>query len=289
MRTPVHIACLQTQPKADFEAALTEALDLAAIAVEQGAQALFLPEYCGGLKTKGGMFAPPALPESSHPVLTGLRGFAKAHDVWISVGSLAVPGRAGKVINRSLLLDRTGAVVSRYDKLHLFDIQLSDQEVYRESARVTPGQHCIVSNVDWAVIGHSICYDLRFPNLYRDMAQAGAEVLIVPSAFTKKTGQAHWHVLNRARAIENGAFVVSACAVGTVEGGGEAYGHSLIINHGARLWLMQAPSAVWSMQPLILMMWRSRAAKSPVCNTTGLMRKHQPLRRMLHDPCCSEI
>ena len=203
---------------------------MAAIAVEQGAQALFLPEYCGGLKTKGGMFAPPALPESSHPVLTGLRGFAKAHDVWISVGSLAVPGRAGKVINRSLLLDRTGAVVSRYDNLHLFDIQLSDQEVYRESARVTPGQHCIVSNVDWAVIGHSICYDLRFPNLYRDMAQAGAEVLIVPSAFTKKTGQAHWHVLNRARAIENGAFVVSACAVGTVEGGGEAYGHSLIIN-----------------------------------------------------------
>ena len=230
MRTPVHIACLQTQPKADFEAALTKALDLAAIAVEQGAQALFLPEYCGGLKTKGGMFAPPALPGSSHPVLTGLRGFAKAHDVWISVGSLAVPVRAGKVINRSLLLDRTGAVVSRYDKLHLFDIQLSDQEVYRESARVTPGQHCIVSNVDWAVIGHSICYDLRFPNLYRDMAQAGAEVLIVPSAFTKKTGQAHWHVLNRARAIENGAFVVSACAVGTVEGGGEAYGHSLIIN-----------------------------------------------------------
>ena len=230
MRSPVHIACLQTQPKPNFEAALAEALDLATVAVGQGAQVLFLPEYCGGLRTKGGMFAPPALPEASHPVLTGLRGFAQAHDVWISVGSVAVPGSAGKVINRSLLLDRTGTVVSRYDKLHLFDIQLSDQEVYRESARVTPGQHCVVSNIGWTVIGHSICYDLRFPNLYRDMAQAGAEVLIVPSAFTKKTGQAHWHVLNRARAIENGAFVVSACAVGTVEGGGEAYGHSLIVN-----------------------------------------------------------
>ncbi|MDG2403807.1 MAG: carbon-nitrogen hydrolase family protein [Paracoccaceae bacterium] len=230
MRRLVHIACLQTQPKPDFEAALAEALDLAAIAVDQGAQVLFLPEYCGGLRTKGGMFAPPALPESSHPVLTGLRGFAQVHDVWISVGSVAVPSSAGKVINRSFLLDCAGAVVSRYDKLHLFDIQLSDHEVYRESARVTPGKQCVVSRVDWAVIGHSICYDLRFPNLYRDMAQAGAEILVVPSAFTKKTGQAHWHVLNRARAIENGAFVVSTCAVGLVEGGGEAYGHSLIIN-----------------------------------------------------------
>ena len=229
MRRPVHIACLQTQPKPDFETALLEALELAAIAVEQGAQVLFLPEYCGGIRTQGGMFAPPALPEASHPVLSGLRAFAKTHDIWISVGSLAVPDGNAKVINRSLLVDCTGAVVSRYDKLHLFDIQLSDQEVYRESARVTPGQDCVVSHTDWAVIGHSICYDLRFPNLYRDMAQAGAEILMVPSAFTKKTGQAHWHVLNRARAIENGAFVISACAVGTVEGEGEAYGHSLIV------------------------------------------------------------
>ena len=112
MRSPVHIACLQTQPKPNFEAALAEALDLATVGVGQGAQ-VFLLEYCGGLRTKGGMFAPPSLPEASHPVLTGLRDFAQAHDVWISVGSIAVPGSAGKVINRSLLLDRIGTVVSR--------------------------------------------------------------------------------------------------------------------------------------------------------------------------------
>lgn len=230
MRRRMHIACLQTQPKPDFEAALAEALDLATTAVTRGAKVLFLPEYCGGLRTEGSMFAPPAEREETHPVLRGLCDFAKDHNVWISVGSVAVPSMDEKVINRSLLIDRSGQITNRYDKLHLFDIQLSENEVYRESARVTPGQAAVLSHTDWAVIGHSICYDLRFPHLYRQMAQAGAEILAIPSAFTKKTGEAHWHILNRARAIENGAFVVAACAVGSVIGGGEAYGHSLIVN-----------------------------------------------------------
>jgi len=176
------------------------------------------------------MFAPPTAPEEEHPVLLGLRDFAAERNVWIQIGSIAVPGADGKIRNRGFFVDDTGRIVSRYDKIHLFDIQLSEDEVYRESAIIESGSGASLVDTPHACFGHTICYDLRFPALYRALAQAGAEVLTVPAAFTKKTGEAHWHVLNRARAIENGAFVVSACAIGPVEGGGEAYGHSLIID-----------------------------------------------------------
>jgi predicted amidohydrolase len=112
----------------------------------------------------------------------------------------------------------------------MFDVQLSEAEVYRESAFVSPGAEAVIEDTPWGRIGHTICYDLRFPHLYRDLARAGAEILTVPAAFTRKTGAAHWHVLNRARAIENGAFVVASAACGPVPGGGETYGHSLIVD-----------------------------------------------------------
>ena len=210
--------------------ALDEALSLAKQAVKVGAQFLFLPEYCGGLMSKGAVLVPPAYAEKEHPFLATFHGFARDHNVWIMIGSIAVNGPAGKIINRGFVLDARGEVVGRYDKIHMFDIQLSDTEVYRESARVSPGENSCLVSTDFAKIGHTICYDLRFPHLYRDLAKAGAEILCAPAAFTKKTGEAHWHVLNRARAIENGAFVVSPCAVGPVNGGGEAYGHSLVID-----------------------------------------------------------
>ena len=114
-------------------------------------------------------------------------------------------------------------------KIHLFDIQLSEEEKYLESGVISPGDEAVVVDLPWGKLGHTICYDLRFPHLYRDLSKAGAEILGAPAAFTKKTGEAHWHVLNRARAIENGAFMVSTCAIGPVPGGGEAYGHSLIV------------------------------------------------------------
>ena len=227
---PLTIACLQTRPMPDFTSAAKEALNLADEAVSKGAQLLCLPEYCGGLKTVGSAFAPPAEPEASHPFLTAIRTFARERNVWFLVGSIAVPGPDDKVINRGFLIDNKGAIIGRYDKIHMFDIQLSDTEIYRESAMVEAGAQACLHETPWATVGHTICYDLRFPHLYRDLAQAGAEILAVPAAFTKKTGEAHWHVLNRARAIENGCFVVSACAIGSVEGGGECYGHSLIID-----------------------------------------------------------
>ena len=112
----------------------------------------------------------------------------------------------------------------------MFDIQLSESAVYQESAMVAPGDGAALHETPWGLLGHTICYDVRFPHLYRDLAQAGAEMLAVPAAFTKATGEMHWHILNQARAIENGAFVIAPCAHGAVPGGGEAYGHSLIID-----------------------------------------------------------
>lgn len=203
---------------------------MAEAAVRAGADILFLPEYCGGLKTQGAAVTPPSAAEDVHPFLQEARGFAAGHKVWINLGSIAVNGPDGRIINRGYMLDDTGAIRGSYDKINMFDIQLSETEVYRESAFVSPGCTAVIHDTPFARIGHTICYDLRFPQLFRTLAQAGADILICPAAFTRKTGEAHWHILNRARAIENTRFVISPCAIGPIPGGGEAYGHSLIIN-----------------------------------------------------------
>ena len=225
-----NIACLQTCPKPDFQSALEEAIVLAEESIEAGADFIALPEYCGGLKTEGSAFTPPFATEENHPVLKGLRDFAKKRKKYLLIGSIAVTGPAGKILNRSYIVDEFGEILSRYDKIHLFDIKFSEKESYCESVTVSGGQAAVICQTPLGCFGQTICYDLRFPHLYRKLSQAGAKILLVPAAFTKKTGEAHWHVLNRARAIENGAFVVAPCAVGKVEGGGESYGHSLIIN-----------------------------------------------------------
>lgn len=230
MSRPLHIACLQLEPKADFDSALREVILRAEIAIDVGAELLAMPEYCGGLETRGGAFVPPAALEHEHPVLQGLCEYAGKRKVWMVVGSIAIKAPNGRIFNRGYIIDNNGKICSRYDKIHLFDIKLSKQNSYRESQLITAGEEAVVTETPFGVIGHTICYDLRFPGLYRDLAQAGAEMLFVPAAFTRQTGQAHWHVLNRARAIENGAFVIASCAIGPVQGGGESYGHSLIIN-----------------------------------------------------------
>ncbi|MEO1139722.1 MAG: carbon-nitrogen hydrolase family protein [Pseudomonadota bacterium] len=230
MTRPLDIACLQTRPMPDMASALEEALPLAEAAHGAGADMLFLPEYCGGLRTEGAAVAPPSAPEDMHDFLLQMQGFAARAKVWVNLGSIAVDGPDGRIINRGIMLDDTGAIRGRYDKINMFDIQLSETEVYRESAKVAPGDRAVIHDTPFARIGHTICYDLRFPDLWRGLAQAGAEILICPAAFTRKTGEAHWHVLNRARAIENTRFVISPCAVGPVPGGGESYGHSLVVN-----------------------------------------------------------
>jgi len=230
MPRPLDIACLQTRPMPDFASALSEATSLAEAAVESGAELLFLPEYCGGLRTDAGRIAPPVAPEAEHPVLAGLSDLAARLGVWINVGSIAVAGPGEKFLNRGYMIDNTGKVRGRYDKIHLFDVTLSKSEVYRESDSVAPGEEAVIHDTPKARIGHTICYDMRFPELFRCLAQGGAEIIICPAAFTRLTGAAHWHVLNRARAIETTRFIVSACATGEIEGGGASYGHSLILS-----------------------------------------------------------
>ena len=230
MPRPFHIACLQTRPMPDFSSAVGEAIPMAEAAVEAGAEMLFLPEYCGGLRSEGAALKPPSAPEASHPVLAELRSFAAANHVWINIGSIAIDGPDGKLLNRGYMIDDRGEIRGHYDKIHLFDVRLSDSQIYHESATVSGGNLAVVHNTALAQIGHTICYDLRFPQLFRDLAQKGAEIIACPAAFTKQTGQAHWHVLNRARAIENTCFIVSACAIGPIPGGGESYGHSLVVS-----------------------------------------------------------
>ena len=226
----VRIGCVQSRPLATFDEAIEEARRLAGDAVAAGAELVCLPEYCGGLKSEGGLFAPPTAPEARHPVLDALRGFASDAGVWMLIGSIAVDGPGDRLVNRGYVIDDQGDIRARYDKIFLFDVDLSPTQRYRESAVVAPGERAVLVDTSWGRLGLTICYDLRFPQLYRSLAQAGAEILAVPAAFTKVTGEAHWHVLNRARAIENGAVVVAPCAVGEVPGGGAAYGHSLIVS-----------------------------------------------------------
>ena len=226
----VRIGCVQTRPLATFDEAIEEACRLSRDAVADGAELVCLPEYCGGLKSENGLFAPPTAPEARHPVLDALRSFARDHRVWTLIGSIAVDGPGDRLVNRGYLIDDGGDIQARYDKIFLFDVDLSPTQQYRESAVVAPGEHAVLADTPWGRLGMTICYDLRFPQLYRTLAQAGAEILAVPAAFTKVTGEAHWHVLNRARAIENGAVVVAPCAVGAVPGGGAAYGHSLVVS-----------------------------------------------------------
>jgi len=226
----VTVAALQTSPQPTMAAALDESLTLAAEAVAAGATFLGTPEYCGGLVSDGPVLVPPHAHEDDHAYLTGMKRFAADNQVFVLVGSIAITAGQDRIYNRGFLLDDTGQIRSRYTKIHMFDIQFSQKDVYRESASVEAGSELVLMDTPAGMMGHTICYDLRFPHLYRELAQAGAQVLAIPAAFTKKTGELHWHVLNRARAVENGAYVFAPCSVGDVQGGGMAYGHSLIVD-----------------------------------------------------------
>ena len=160
---------------------------------------------------------------------------ARELDAWILLGSIAVTTDDGRLANRSVMFDPSGAVVARYDKVHLFDVDLAGGESYRESATIAPGERAVLADLPWGKLGLTICYDLRFPQLYRALAQAGADFLSVPAAFTKTTGEAHWHILLRARAIESGCFVLAPCQTGAHAGGGACYGHSLVVDPWGRV------------------------------------------------------
>ena len=174
-------------------------------------------------------------PEEEDPSLAALRETARSNRLWVHVGSLAVKVSPDKAVNRSILIAPDGEIAARYDKIHMFDVDLAGGESYRESRNFRPGESAIAADLPWGRLGFTICYDLRFPSLYRALAEAGASFLAIPSAFTRQTGEAHWHVLQRARAIENGCFVFAAAQSGKHENGRETYGHSLVVDPWGRV------------------------------------------------------
>jgi predicted amidohydrolase len=173
--------------------------------------------------------------EEADASLAAFRETARRHRLWVHVGSLAIKVSPDKAANRSFLIDPQGEIVARYDKIHMFDVDLADGETYRESRSYRAGETAVAADLPWGRLGLTVCYDLRFPALYRALAEAGASFIAIPAAFTRQTGEAHWHVLIRARAIENGCFVMAAAQGGLHENGRETFGHSLIVDPWGRI------------------------------------------------------
>ena len=223
-------ACVQLTAQRDYAPSLERALELGRDAAMAGAEFVAFPENVSMIEPDNAAALAKAAPAERHPGIPAFAGLARETGAWILAGSLNVKRPDGKVANRSLLFAPDGAVVAAYDKIHLFDVDLPNGETYRESARVAPGDRAVVAETPWCRIGMTVCYDLRFAALYRALAQAGALVLTIPSAFTVPTGSAHWHVLMRARAIETGSFVIAPAQWGEHAGGRRTYGHSLIVD-----------------------------------------------------------
>ena len=222
-------ACVQLCSSDDVQQNIDTASALIRDAVRQGAQFVATPENTTLMAPDGGAKLDRSFSESHDPALPAFRSLAEELNIWLLIGSLAIKAGEGKTANRSYLLGPHGRIVARYDKIHLFDVDLPSGEKYRESNTVAGGGEAVVADMPWCKIGLSICYDLRFPQLYRSLAKKGATLLTVPSAFTQTTGKAHWHVLLRARAIENGAFVIAPAQGGKHANGRQTYGHSLIV------------------------------------------------------------
>ena len=220
--------------------------DAARQARNGGASMLFTPEMCGLLDRDRKRAAVQIVPEADNPVLATARGAAQEWGLWIALGSLAIERGDGRCANRSLLIAPDGTIAARYDKIHMFDVQLPSGENWHESAAYAGGDTFCVVDTPLGALGLSICYDLRFPELYRQLARAGARVLLVPAAFTAVTGEAHWEPLLRARAIENQCYVVAANQGGTHETGRQTWGHSMVIDPWGQVMAMQAegPSVV---------------------------------------------
>ncbi|MBD8699399.1 carbon-nitrogen hydrolase family protein [Sphingomonas sp. CFBP 13714] len=220
------------QMTSGIDPAVNAATLVAAIrsAAGQGAVMLFTPEMSGLIDRDRARAAASIVAEADDPVLARVCAAAAEAGIWVHLGSLAVRRADGRFANRGFVIDPSGTIRARYDKLHLFDVDLPTGESWRESAAYAAGDAAIVTQTPIGMLGASICYDLRFPDLYRALSDAGATVLSVPAAFTRPTGAAHWHVLLRARAIESASYVVAAAQTGVHADGRATYGHSLVID-----------------------------------------------------------
>jgi deaminated glutathione amidase len=229
------IGLVQMRSGLDPQANLASVLTAVDEAKRAGADYVLTPEMTNILALKREQLFASIVADEQDPTLATLREVARKLSIYIHIGSLAIKASAEKAVNRSFLIDRKGDVAARYDKIHMFDVDLAGGESYRESNNYRSGELAVVADLPWGRLGMTVCYDLRFPALYRALAEAGASFLAIPSAFTKQTGQAHWHVLLRARTIENGCFVFAAAQGGKHENGRETYGHSLAIDPWGRV------------------------------------------------------
>ncbi|MEZ5682385.1 MAG: carbon-nitrogen hydrolase family protein [Erythrobacter sp.] len=225
------IAILQMTSGIDPEANAACMVQAVRRAAEGGAQMLFTPEMSGLLDRDRKRGAESIVPEDCNPVLLAVREAAADACIWVAIGSLAIATEEGRWANRAFVIDSAGEVVARYDKMHMFDVDLTSGESWRESAAYKPGNEVVVvEGTPVGRLGLSICYDLRFPALFEALGNRSCDVIAIPAAFTVPTGKAHWHVMQRARAIEASAFVVAAAQVGDHEDGRRTYGHSLVVD-----------------------------------------------------------
>ena len=227
-------ACVQMRSGRDPLANRDAAVALVREAADAGAHYVQTPEMTSLVeRDKARLFANVTVPDEDQ-TLAALRDVARERGIVVQIGSLAVRN-GDKIANRAFLIDADGAITASYDKVHLYDVDLPNGERWRESSTYTGGACAVVADTPWAPIGIAICYDIRFPALFRALAEAGASILTAPACFTQQTGEAHWHVLHRARAIETGSFMISAAQGGHHEDGRDTYGHSLIVDPWGRV------------------------------------------------------
>ncbi len=226
----IRVACVQMRSGTDVAENIAAASSLVREAAAGGAQLIVTPEMTTLLDRTPGASWEKSVAEAADPGLAAFRALAKELGITLLIGSLAIRSSEGKCANRSFLIAPDGAVIARYDKIHMFDVQLNAGNIYRESDSYAAGGEAVVVDLPAGRLGMTVCYDVRFPDLFRQLAVAGAQVIAVPAAFTKITGEAHWHILLRARAIETGCYIIAPAQGGKHQDGRETYGHSLIID-----------------------------------------------------------
>ncbi len=230
MESSLKVACIQLNSGPVISENIVTAERMIRQAAGVGARLIATPENTCQIRTPAAAKLEKPIAQEDHPGVKRFADLAKELGVWLLIGSIAVRASETKLHNRSFLFDDQGNLAAHYDKIHMFDVVLSETEKYAESDQIEPGRETVVTKTPWGIAGLSVCYDLRFPHLYRDLAKAGAGMIFIPAAFTVPTGRAHWETLVRARAIENGAFVIAPAQTGEHEGGRKTWGHSLIVD-----------------------------------------------------------
>lgn len=226
----LRLSLVQMTSTSDVGHNIEQASRLITQAAEDGAQLIATPEMTGLLTTKRDVLLTHLYAEADDPALKAFQALARDKNIWLLIGSLPIKAGEEQVANRSFLIAPDGQIAARYDKIHMFDVSLPNGESYQESRLYKAGDKAVLAETPWGGLGMSVCYDVRFPHLYRELAQAGAKLISVPAAFTRPTGAAHWHILLRARAIETASYVFAPAQCGDHGGGRKTFGHSLIID-----------------------------------------------------------